>query len=178
MDETTIDKICLEDDDIRPYYFGTIASDEFPSPPDERIPSMGLFIVNSDPRSMRGSHWSPLALGMEEPKKCAWMDSFGEKPPPQITKILLSQGWNVEYNARPFQNPISKSCGVFSIYFLKLWACGYTSKEIVTKYLFDAEQNLFKNEALVEQFIRQAELIPRRSPLVPTDIINKKDEEP
>ena len=174
MDEITIDEICLEDEDIRPYYFGTIATDEFPS---EMIPSVGLFIINEEPRRLPGSHWIPCQLGLEAPKKCSWMDSFGEKPPAHIVNSLLSQGWSIEFNEQPFQHPMSKQCGNFAIYFLKLWSCGYSSHEILTKFLFDPEKNVFKNDALVQSFIHQSHPLGRTSPITPADILNKKEEE-
>ena len=73
---------------------------------------------------------------------------------------------------------MSKQCGNFAIYFLKLWSCGYSSHEILTKFLFDPEKNVFKNDALVQSFIHQSHPLGRTSSITPADILNKKEEEP
>ena len=135
MDANQITKVCLNDPFIQPYFFGTISRDEFPKNP----PPIGLFIMNLDVRSKPGSHWVQFNLGLEYPGRCMYVDTFGRRPPKEIVEILLSRGWEIIYNDVVIQNVLSQSCGKIALLFLKLWSHGYSTLEIVTKFMFDDE---------------------------------------
>ena len=150
MDENQIDQICLSDPSIQPYYFGSIASDEYP----EKWPSVGMYILNSQSRSMAGEHWSALALSMTQSNRCDYVDSFARPPPDALKNSLLNQGWKIVWNDVTLQHFLTQSCGKISLLFLKLWSAGYETSEIVQEYLFNTPSNdPFKNEAFSEHLI-------------------------
>lgn len=78
-------------------------------------------IYNLDPHFKSGSHW--VANFIDIPNhRCYYMDSYGQKPPPQIEKFmkwLTTQDpkMRLEYNSRRLQFSNSE-CGMYSMYFI------------------------------------------------------------
>ena len=157
MDENQITRVCLEDPLVQPYYFGTIARDEIPI----RWPKVGTYIMNSQIREKPGLHWLALSLGMEFPNRATYIDSFGRPPSGDIASSLVTQGFKVVYNDVVIQHPLSQSCGKIALLFLKLWARGYNSVDIVSKFLYDPVSDPFKSEALAESVIAKTSTLKK-----------------
>lgn len=78
-------------------------------------------VYNLDPHFKSGSHWVANFIDLQR-HRCYYMDSYGYKPPPQVTKFmrwLTTQDpkMRLEYNSRRLQYK-NTECGVYTIYFI------------------------------------------------------------
>ena len=151
MDTIQLTTVCTEDPYIQPLFYGVIAIDKLPT----KWPSIGMYIINQDIQTGPGIHWYALALGLEGPKRAAFVDTFGRQPPPTITNSLTNQGFTIYYNDVQLQSVLTSQCGELSLVFLKLWARGYTSLEILKKFMTDQTESPFQNEFFSKFFLNQ-----------------------
>jgi hypothetical protein len=99
-------------------------------------------VYNLDPHFKEGSHW--VANFIDIPRhRCYYLDSYGYKPPPQITKFmkwLTTQDpkMRLEYVARRLQYQ-NTECGIYCIYFIIRMLHGDSFKEFTRRKPSDAD---------------------------------------
>ena len=94
-------------------YKGTYPRDRLP----DKIPPNSGVIINTDKSSGPGQHWIAVYNG---PRCAIYFDSFGLPPLHKEIISFLDRisdiGW--AFNTITFQSMNSKTCGLYSIYFL------------------------------------------------------------
>ena len=106
-----------------------------------------LYIVNSQESHRPGQHWLALYFPKVGPAEC--FDSLGHTPHYyhwRLARFLKTQGGYYICNQTRVQQPGTKTCGQFCIYFLQQRCTGRTMRQILGD--FD-ETNLNYNEDLV-----------------------------
>ena len=149
MDTNEIDEICLKDDDIRPYFMGTVAADGLP----EKLPPYSMFCLNLQASHLPGNHWTTLNIDIEKPGTVIYFDSFGRKPPMHIRDYFTLHKRQIIYNDSQVQSPFSESCAAISIVVMKLWAHHYPTLEIIHRFLPNPWTQPFISEGLSENVI-------------------------
>ena len=106
-----------------------------------------LYIVNSQESHRQGQHWLALYFPKVGPAEC--FDSLGHTPQYyhwRLARFLKTQGGYYICNRRRVQQPGTKTCGQFCVYYLQHRCNGRTMHQILGD--FD-ETNLDYNENLV-----------------------------
>jgi hypothetical protein len=138
----------------RPYTLGVFPADLLPTIKIKKLPA--VLICNSDPSTLPGTHW--LAIYLYKNKNniltVDFFDSFGRSPSHYssfITQFLQKNATRVIYNTKQVQAPLTMTCGLHCLYFLKLRCASTTScktsmKSVVKKYYTN---DLIQNDVLV-----------------------------
>jgi hypothetical protein len=88
------------------------------------------FIFNTDDdlnKDSRGTHWTAFSL---KNGICIYIDSFGNPPPSNITKMIHQKNYEICYNSIQVQHINSVSCGYYACYFL--WSLNNDKKPYST----------------------------------------------
>lgn len=89
------------------------------------------YIVNTDPSYKQGEHWVVVyfnGLGKGE-----YFDSFGLPPRHvDIERFLNRHTWSYEHNRRTLQNVLSKTCGLYCLYYVIKRSRGESMKRVVS----------------------------------------------
>jgi hypothetical protein len=120
MNEVQLSSMLITDEKCARSFIGTY-------PSNKTLPQAHVFpccyIINTAPSFSRGQHWYALFLTI---KDCGGLitadifDSLGERfPLSQAIKISL-YGMRVTRNKHKYQDPLSQSCGLFSVYYIKM----------------------------------------------------------
>ena len=99
---------------------GVYAMDRLP----QRKP--GAYVINTDDHDEPGSHW--IAVYCEN-DHVDFMDSYG-RPPPDA-RLIKFLGANYDFNNIALQQPMSKACGFYCLYFLLHRARGHSTASII-----------------------------------------------
>ena len=127
-------------------YGGTLAIDELPRTQQAR-PT--LFIVNTDPAHLPGSHW----LGVYVSDKSEHFDSAGQPPLPRLKNFLSNQSLSsvYMYNNIRIQDSSSYTCGLFCLMYAYYRSRGLSFDTFLSMFSYS---DLEQNESVVEYFYR------------------------
>ena len=140
MNTQELQQYMLRDEYIRQFYGGVIAIDQLPL----FVCKPKVFIVNSDPISLPGTHW--YAIYMDKINE--HFDSAGFKPSETMEVYLIAKGPKYRYNSKRVQAFYSKSCGLFCLFYCYFRCRGFTFSQIMNMF----SDNLKLNEILVQHF--------------------------
>ena len=99
---------------LKSVYYGVCAKNELP---DTDVRPLAI-IVNSDPSTQDGTHWS--AIYLQQNGTGEYFDSYGQPPNQVVLKYLQKQAPNMlSYNARMLQNWWSTVCGAYCVQYLE-----------------------------------------------------------
>lgn len=130
----------LNDAYIRPLFGGVLAKDELPLV----VQKPTVFIVNTDPIALPGSHWVVLFMD----KICEHFDSAGFKPRDGFDTYLTAKGPNYMFNDTRLQNVSSSTCGLFCLFYCYFRCRGFSFVDILNMF----SSNLQLNEIIVRTF--------------------------
>ena len=152
-----MDHLATADAILKPYFYGTVACDRLPRRPIKKEPRG--YIVNTDPRDRPGRHW--LALWTHSGNVCEMMDSYA-LPLESYETIELLQDWlesqwkYVIYNGQSLQSIYSKSCGDYTLFYLKDSARGQSMDEFLRRFSkYDYVDNDHKVGQMLRKFIEK-----------------------
>jgi len=120
MDTLTLCRLACSDSHIKKGFAGVFPSDGLP----KSAGSFKSFIVNLDPKTKPGSHWTAIFFSHgKNPsiknKSAFYFDSYGRLPSNKnIINFLVNNASNISYNFHGFQSFDSFTCGHFCLYFL------------------------------------------------------------
>ena len=117
MDSAEIEKIMAESRVARKYFLGCFPADGIPRP--QNFPYS--LIVNEDPKTQRGSHWTGLFVPNKE--QAIYFDSYGRDPIDHIYEYLLKFK-HVISNKTKFQSIFSNVCPHYCIFFIYCMTLG------------------------------------------------------
>jgi len=113
--------------------------------PRDALPNVGkrpvALIANTDSKSEPGEHW--IAIILLKDGRGEYFDSYGLPPlhgdfQRYMSKMCPSK-WC--YNTSDIQHPVSTSCGLFCIDFIR-WRCkGETMEEFIMFYTYNSKFN-------------------------------------
>ena len=130
-----LDHLATADAIFKPSFYGTVACDRLPRRPIKKEPRE--YIVNTDPHHRTGRHW--LALWTHSGNICQVMDSYDlplesyETTEP-LQDWLKGQWKYVIYNGQSLQSIYSKSCGDYTLFYLKDRARGQSINEFLRRF--------------------------------------------
>ena len=132
---------------ISQIYGGTLAIDELPRQQQQARPT--LFIVNTDPAHLPGSHW----LGVYVSDRSEHFDSAGQQPLPRLKNFLASQSeYSVYmYNSMRIQDNSSYTCGLFCLMYAYYRSRGVSFNSFLSMF---SSSNLEQNESVVKYFYK------------------------
>jgi hypothetical protein len=111
-----------------PGFYGVHASNAIPHLKLRETPS-GV-VVNLDPNYLPGSHWVCSVVYKKKDKKILeFFDSYGLRP----DEKYAPGDWTIHYNPWRLQNPNSKVCGQYCIFFIRERLGGAPFIEIITR---------------------------------------------
>lgn len=122
---------------------GVFASDQLPLIPHKNC----CFIMNLDPISQPGSHWSALFF---QDGNCDYFCSYALPPSERIRKFIRKNtGSAPRLNKTRLQDYFSTVCGEYCLYFLCNRAEGHSMREIVQSFT----PVLSRNDGIVQKFV-------------------------
>lgn len=130
----------LNDEYIRQYYGGVLAVDQLPM----MVTKPTVFIVNTDPIALPGSHWVVLFID----STCEHFDSAGFNPRPNFESYLNTRGSDYMFNTSRLQTVTSSTCGLFCLFYCYFRCRGYSFSDILDMF----SSNLQLNEIIVSTF--------------------------
>ncbi len=116
---------------------------------DRLTPTNGYFIVNVDEQDKPGSHWVCIYFNDD---CCELWDPAGN-PASKYHQcwedMMLSHSKRYKYNSRAVQDPLTSTCGQFTLYYL-FNRCEGRSMEDIVRLLGNGTE---ENERRVTQFV-------------------------
>ena len=131
----------LNDPYISSFYGRVVALDQIPS----LIEKPTIFIVNTDPAALPGTHWLSVFFNFGFNKH---FDSSGHLLSLALQQELISQGPLYMYNTMRVQSFTSDTCGQFCLFFCYFRCRGYSFTEIMNMFTSSLELN----ESIVSLF--------------------------
>ena len=99
---------------LKSVYYGVCAKDQLPNTDVRPL----AIIVNSDPSTEDGTHWSGIFLLQNGSGE--YFDSYGQAPNQVVKAYLLKQAPEMlTYNTRMLQNLWSTVCGAYCVQYLE-----------------------------------------------------------
>ena len=147
MDTIDLKIIISSDYKLSKTFGGVFAYDRLPSVV-RTFPSS--YIVNTDSAKKKGRHW--IALYFESSKLCDIFDSYGLTPFGRIYSFASDNSETVHYNNLFLQDPSSKLCGLYCLYFLYYRSRGYSLENIINSSF--VEYSWKENDVHVRDIIR------------------------
>lgn len=146
MNEIDIHCYLILDKYISNVYKNVIASDELKQINNE---SESIFIVNTDPGYMKGTHWVAI---YSKRGYCELFDSLGNDPSKYGSdfKQFMNQYETFVYSNIQIQSINSTKCGIFCIYYCYYKARGYSIEQIVDTFSTDT----WVNNDLIDLFMQ------------------------
>jgi hypothetical protein len=126
MDEHTIRSTLARHPLTKKFFKAVLARDELTS---INIRKDALYIVNTDKRDQRGSHWTLIFF--PSAGNAFFFDSYGLMP---IYKEFRTVLQNYDYNKRQLQSAHTSVCGFYVLFFAVKLSAGYTMEEICQTY--------------------------------------------
>lgn len=142
MDTFTLCKLACGDNEIKKKFGGVFAADTLP----KNRGIFSKFIVNLDGKRLSGSHWCAIIF---KQNKAIFIDSYGL--PPTVKTILQFMKRNskeIFYNPICYQDDMSTTCGIFSLYFLYKMSRNVSFVEL---RVFDT----LHNEKFIRKFVKK-----------------------
>ena len=131
MNGATITNLVSEDRRLVRVFRGVFASDTLPS--FLCSSTSHAFVVNTHPHYKPGEHW--IAIYITPFKKAIYFDSFGLAPwQEDICKFIKENSLTLVYNSTPIQSLISRTCGLFCVYFLQKMNRGASLTEMLSVF--------------------------------------------
>ena len=129
---------------------GVFPSDRLPT----HLPSgiRHAFICNLDKAHKRGTHW--VAIFISTFGDITYFDSFGR--PPYVKGILdfiRQHGRRLEYNKVPIQGALTRTCGLYCIYFVEQMCIGSSLKRFLHE--FQTLNPAFNDNRIVQLFLHR-----------------------
>ncbi len=148
MDTQQLKRVMLSDNALKLRYGGVLPADYLP----ETVPSRPIsYIVNVDPSSKPGSHWT--AFDFSADGSAYFFDSYGNAPEQydeHFKHFLDNNSCRWMYNRIHLQGPLSSVCGQYCLYFLLKRARNVPLNKIVSVFSANAQNN----DQMVNDFIR------------------------
>lgn len=112
----------------------------------------GSYVFNLDRYENNGTHWT-CAVNDPNQESIVYFDSFGISPNQDIENFLRSSGKSVIINTTPYQHILSRACGYYCIYFIKMMK---KYKGDAYKVLYDNFEldNPLHNELVIKKFFK------------------------
>jgi hypothetical protein len=126
--------------DYRPLFLGVYSSDQLPTH------RHGLFISNTDPSHLPGTHWVAIYTDGERGE---YFDSFGRPPTKTFKDYMNSRCRHWTFNDKQLQSVASYFCGHYCIYFCVLRSFNINMRRIVNNFTNDTGFN----DVLVHGFV-------------------------
>jgi len=129
---------------------------------EEGITKIGISF-NLDKHDDDGSHWISLFVDLKD-EFMFFMDSAGEKPPPEVSKLverIKKQGQELSppinfkyYENHPLEHQMKNTeCGMYSIYFLITMVTGHNEIKKFSNYR--DKINFFKKRRIPDKYVNQ-----------------------
>lgn len=112
----------------------------------------GSYVFNLDKYENNGTHWT-CAVNEPNSDSVIYFDSFGISPNQDIERFLRTSGKKIIINTTPYQHILSRACGYYCIYFIKMMK---KYKGDVYKVLYDNFEldNPLFNELVIKKFFK------------------------
>lgn len=131
MNGLTITNLVNEDRRLARIFRGVFAADTLPAFLSSC--TSHAFVVNTHPHYKSGEHW--IAIFITPFKKAIYFDSFGLAPwQPEICKFIQNNSLTLVYNSTPIQSLISRTCGLFCVYFLQAMSKGASLTQMLSAF--------------------------------------------
>ena len=122
--------LLMKDWRVRAVFRGVFASDKLPEL------SSGIshaIIVNLDKSYNPGTHWCAIFISAHG--DLVYFDSFGMYPyVPSVKHFITQHSRTLQYNTVPIQSLLSKTCGLYAVYFIERMCRGDNLNKIVSKF--------------------------------------------
>lgn len=97
-----------------------------------RYPS--AYVINLDRHDEEGSHWVACYFSGKG-GEAEYFDPYGLPPNcPEIAQFIKTNSRRHKWNRRVLQSPLSKTCGLYAIYFVKKKARGYSLEKVLLPF--------------------------------------------
>ena len=126
--------------DYKPLFLGVFSSDKLPTHPH------GLFISNTDPSHLPGTHWVAICI---DGRRGEYFDSFGRPPSSTFKDYMNTYCKHWTFNARQLQSIASSFCGQYCIYYCIMRSFNVNMCRIVNNFTKDTGFN----DVLVHSFV-------------------------
>ena len=126
--------------DYKPLFLGVYSSDRLPTH------RRGLFISNTDPSHLPGTHWIAI---YNDGQHGEYFDSFGREPTGIFKDYMNTFCKNWTFNDRQLQSIASSFCGQYCIYYCVLRSFDINMRRIVNNFTNDTGFN----DVLVHGFV-------------------------
>ena len=114
--------------------------------------SYDTFILNIQPSSFGGMHWTALfKKKVGEKYQCTFFDPYGSSPMDSIVKACKREGIQLSYSNNIYQAFKSELCGFFCVCFLLCMSKGIPFKRF-DKLMSDKEE---RNDVIVKRIINR-----------------------
>lgn len=139
---------------LRDQHVRVICADELASPGKDRPKT---FIVNTDPCSRPGTHWTAFHFPSRGPSE--FFDSLGHRPGDYDSRFEGALGSRYLYTPDAIQPDDSDTCGAYCIYFASQRHRSRSFQDILNAF---STVRLRDNDRKVKKFIRDSQATPRR----------------
>ena len=145
MNEIDINQYLILDQFVKQIYRGVISSNEL-FKIDKSVKS--LYIVNTDPNYLPGSHWICI---YSQGEICEIFDSLGNNPKEYSKHFtnLMQEYEKCIYSTVKLQSVSSNLCGIYCIFYCYLKSRGFELYEILNTF----SENTQMNDYLMKNFL-------------------------
>ena len=145
MNEIDVNQYLILDKFIQRIYRGVISSNELYKI-DKSVRS--LYIVNTDPNYLPGSHWICI---YSQGEICEIFDSLGNNPKEYTIHFttFIQEYEKCTYSTVKLQSDTSNVCGIYCIFYSYLKSRGFELTEILNTF----SENTQMNDCLMRDFL-------------------------
>ena len=148
MNTSQLAHVLSSDPVVKKSFGGVYACDQLPSLSVNSYPKS--FVVNTDPKSLPGTHW--IAIYLEDEQHGEFFDSYGQHPDMYSEHFLNFMNRTVwKHNEKRLQSAFSSVCGQYCIYYLYYRCRGVPMPSIVNRFSF----NKARNDQFVYSFVKK-----------------------
>ena len=150
MNTTQLTHVLSADPVVKEIFGGVYPSDQLSSVAVNSYPKS--FVVNTDPKSLPGTHWITIYLENEEHGE--FFDSYGQHPNDYnnyFVNFMNKHTTEWKHNEKGLQSAFSNVCGQYCIYYLYNRSRGIPMSSIVNRFSL----NRSLNDHFVYNFVRK-----------------------
>ncbi len=150
MNGKIIEEVIQKDSTALGQYRGIYESDRLPM---YHIRGPSFVIANTDPHYKSGQHWVAFYFPKHGPAE--YFDSAGRAPSRSnryFVNFLKNNSNSYIYNKKTLQNPSSRTCGAYVLYYVIHRANGVSSKDILDRF---NENNTLENDRNITMWINK-----------------------
>lgn len=150
MNEIDVNQSLMLDNCIRHIYSGIISSNELSH---VKNAYQSLYIVNTDPAYLPGSHWIAI---YSDGENCELFDSLGNNPNRygEYFSRFMNQYKKFTYSTAKLQSDDSNKCGIFCIYYSYYRSRGFDLSQIINALCRDTQINENMMDAFMDCYMR------------------------